>query len=219
MAKKVLLVLVLASVLAGGVWAQDAAESGSPGIVGWLQSLPLSTGGGLRMDMSNLSSISSDGAAYTYQDADYFGVGFFGFIDAKYAVLKLGMSFGNYTVKYQEGSSTPSTNAIPLGYFDFDLLAKWTFGPVLGGKLLWYPMAGIGYMACLYADKDGYEPADMGRFMFEVGIGADYAITPKLGVRADFFLGFGGASKIEKDLTEIGALVFKIDLAVSYKLK
>jgi hypothetical protein len=226
MAKKSLLVLVLASLLAGGVWAQESTESGSPGIVGWLQSLPLSTGGGLRMDMSHLSfnewvidpvtsrNVGSD------QTLGYFGAGFFGFVDAKYAILKLGMSFGNYTYKIVGGGNYGTTeNATTLGYFDFDLLAKWPFGPILGGKLLWYPMVGIGYMACLYADTDGFEPADMGRFLFEVAIGADYAITPKLGARADLALGFGGSSKVENDLSETGALVFKIDLAVSYKLK
>jgi hypothetical protein len=214
MTKKVLLVLVLASVIAGGVWAQDEAESGSSGKKG---GIPLTVGGGFRYD-STKYEIAGSSASAPKTALVYGGVGFFGFLDANFAVLKVGMTFGDYELTY-DGESLGDPNK--LSYLDVDLLGKWTFGPVLGGKLLWYPMLGVGYMACLSSDSERLETADLGRFMIEGGIGADYAITPKLGIRADLTLGLLGTAQVEKDFGggQPSSMAIKFDLAVSYKLK
>jgi hypothetical protein len=178
--------------------------------------MPLTVGGGFRYDTTKYEASSGNKKSALV----YGGAGFFGFLDAKFAVLKLGMTFGNYEATYDGKTMGDPTK---LSYLDVDLLGKWTFGPVLGGKLLWYPMLGIGYMACLSSsEEDIVETAEMGRFTVEGGIGGTYAITPKLGIRADLMAALSGKSKAEDKMTlntASSSFVIKFELAVSYTLK
>jgi hypothetical protein len=184
MAKKVLMVLVLAVVVAaGGVFAQGLALSaGAGGLFSY------NFGGGV-MD-------GDDGISMPY-----LGGGFFAFFDATYAEVNVGMDFGSVTNK-GEGAMADFMDDVKSSVTNLNIgvLGKY---PISLGSVVLFPAVGINYRATLgVKDEDGNEmddPGDFSALSILLGAGLDYGIGEKLYLRGEVLYGIRLANKFESD--------------------
>jgi hypothetical protein len=127
---------------------------------------------------------------------NFFGGGVFGFFDATYAELDLGVRFG-------ANDGDPSTS---LTYFSFGVLGKFPIG--LTEKLVLFPALGIDFDLLLGSNTDGESNsradwedfADLGdetlfslgmdRLSLDVGGGVDFYILKQLYLRGEVLWAF-----------------------------
>ena len=197
MAKRSLMVLVLAAlVAAGGVFAQDIALSaGGGGLIGG------DFGGGVEGKMSGASMKI---------ETPYFGGGGFAFFDATYAELSLAISGNGGTVKTSMSGSGSNDVDSSLVNFNIGLLGKYPFA--INDTLSFFPLLGIDYQVTLSAKVDGkdYEgfggqdgkPGDFSALWIKFGGGVDYSITESLYLRLDALYGIRLANKFENDMKD-----------------
>ena len=186
MAKKFLLVSVLAAFVAGGAFAQ----------------LPLSVGGGFLAQGGKVGGFKGKklyddltGFSTTLPGSslDHFGFGGFIFADAKFVELAIGLAGGesswNVAGLSQDGS---------ISSLDFSLLGKLP----IGGKVFSiFPLLGIGYNVVLSSKVDvlgktvdfpGKDKAsDLSVFRITAGVGSDIGIVQNLFIRTEV-LGYLG---------------------------
>jgi opacity protein-like surface antigen len=187
MAKKCLLVLVLAGVLAGGVFAQAEFRLGA-GVGGYFTS---DFGGGVEFTTSGQSI-----------KTPYDGYGGFLFVDATYAELSFGYFFGSGTMKF-EGGGTPDESYTGTG-LDIGLLVKYPFD--VSEMLSVFPLLGATYRAMLSVkmengDEDENEE-DFSALWFRLGGGVDFSFTDNIYLRGEVLSGLRLANKFENDLVD-----------------
>jgi opacity protein-like surface antigen len=171
MAKKVLLVIVLAVIAAGGAFAID-----------------MSAGGG--------AFYASDfGGGVQLTEIPWDAIGIYGFFDAAYAEVSASLGFGSGTVEFLGNN----VGLFSFTSLNFGLLGKYPF--YINDKITLFPAVGIEYQAVLSAKLEGDEkkPGDFSVLWFRFGGGLDYNFTDKLYLRGTFLYGIRTASKFEKD--------------------
>jgi hypothetical protein len=184
MAKKGLLVLVLAALVAGGAFAQIGLSAGF--------------GGNFSANFDSVEYNSTKISMTTI------GGGFFGFFDATYVEADIGVLFGGTSVKssYSGFSLTidgPDVTILTLGVF-----GKYPFD--LGSSVALFPMLGIQLDLGLGAKQqngkkmDSDDVADfLNRFWVKLGLGADFNLTESMFLRPSFLYGLNFGTKSYRD--------------------
>jgi hypothetical protein len=214
MSKRLFSVFVLAAIVAGGIFAQEAAAP-KKGLFS----------AGAYADFMALSGTTEVGGGTTKNATT--GGGFGVFLDAAYAELGLGLDFANN--KDPDQSSDKGTD---LTYFSLSLLGKYPIS--LGEKLVFFPT--VGFDANIFmggknvasgteiktADLTGDYEGMYDAFLIDFGVGADYALSNALYLRGSFVYGLKLNSKFDqKTIDDYSAKVFNggitIKVAVGYK--
>jgi hypothetical protein len=184
MKKKVLVFLVLAVIVAGGVFAQSIS-AGIGGIFGM-----------------GFDGVSAEGAGIKVKTSQTLtGFGFYAFADATYVEANVGFLFG--------GLKTIRT----INDYKFDpvktdatLLTLSAYGkyPIELGFLTLYPMVGVQYDLGLSAKYDGNKVKDdigdgLNRFWIKFGASADIDISSSLYFRPSFLYGINFGTKNSND--------------------
>jgi hypothetical protein len=241
MQKKLVLLLLMATLLAGGVFAQVNLSAGF--------------GGTFTADFMNLAW-TKDGKDYLDLYSDYVkkdsydqnlvGGGFYAYFDATYAMLSLGMSF--YDIKYANADTQKSVSLDgkvqrSLTTFDIGLYGKF---PISLGAATLFPMLGVDAKIAVAQDtindgkKYAYDSEEMkysnkdkplaeywSTVWFKFGVGGDIPLGEKLYLRPMFLYGFGTVPKVQKDqLDEMNkvtkmadAIVHGLDIKVAVGFK
>jgi len=194
MAKKVLLVAVMAALVAGGAFAQ------------------VSLGGGFSMDGGSLGSTEAKATGFKVNTSlDAWNFGGHLFLDVTYAELSFGFLGGPFSTKFtmeEEGDKEDQTIDGSSTAMDISLLGKY---PIDLGSMSLFPMLGVGYSAVLSAsDKDGKDmfgggdtkAGDLSNFRLLLGIGGDVTITNNLFFRSSLLGSLRFASKVIDDMTK-----------------
>jgi opacity protein-like surface antigen len=190
MAKKSLVVFIIAALAASGIFAQEQNQ-GQP------KGFSLSAGAG--------ALIGGDfGGGFKKGDSKtkmpYFGGGGFLFLDATYAELSFGILGGGGKWGGDDTVDATITN------LNIGLLGKYPFA--INEKLSLFPLLGIDYQITVAAKADGekYEgfdgdgkPSDLSALWFKLGGGLDYDITSNLYLRGELLYGLRLPNKSEKD--------------------
>ena len=188
MAKKGLLVLVLAALVVGGAFAQAEFRL-SAGVGGYFTS---DFGGGYKMSL--------DGMAISTK-LPYVGFGGFAFFDATYAELSFGF-FGTDGAMVVEADGASVSTGLYYTGLDISLYGKYPF--VISDKLSLFPLLGVSYRVIVgLKDDDGNdadEPGDMSALWFRLGGGLDYSFTDSIYLRAGILYGIRLGNQFEADL-------------------
>jgi len=171
MAKKGLLVLVLAAVVAGGAFAQ-------------MPSLEFSAGGGFVFDGGRVGGMSGGGLD---DNLNHIGFGGFLFLDATFAELAISFMGGPALANWEFSEYGVSESGSESGSFtalDFSLVGKFPIA-LGGGNMTVFPMLGIGYSVVLSSiDDEEFSASDLSTFRITLGAGADFDINENLFFRA-----------------------------------
>jgi opacity protein-like surface antigen len=193
MAKKGLLVLVLAVLVAGGAFAQFNFSVG--GLFG------NDFGGGLEASGNNSKS---------KMEMPYAGGGGYLFFDATYAELSLGVFYGSGSAERTIGTVTRLFDRT-LTSLNIGLLGKYPFA--INESLILFPLLGIDYQVVLAAKWNGRNfegfsinekggPNDFNALWFQFGGGVDYSFTSNIFLRCEALYGIRLANKVENDMTD-----------------
>jgi opacity protein-like surface antigen len=202
MAKKSLVVFIIAALAASGLFAQER-EQGQPKSF-------ISAGAGALIggDFGGGVEFSGGGSVYKLE-TPYFGGGGFLFFDATYAELSFGILAGGGKIKVPDmmGGDTDST----ITNLNIGLLGKYPFA--INEKLSVFPLLGIDYQITVSRKIDGDEyernidgsdgkPVDFSALWFKLGGGLDYDITSNVYLRGEALYGLRLANKMENDLKD-----------------
>jgi hypothetical protein len=191
--KKLGFVLVLASVLVGGVFGQEEEEPKKGGI-------KLSAGGLLDLSFAATTNADLKGV--------YFGLGFDVFFDATYAAVSVG--YDGALASYDGTAEDDPTNYLSIG-----LLGKYPIA--LGKAFSIAPAVGLEYQ--LYLSKGDWKRADLpeagdaDNFVLKAGAIADFTITGNLYAR----VGLLGAFKLAHEDKEDSAFGADVNIGVGYR--
>ena len=184
MDKKLVLALLMATLLADGVFAQKFS---------------LSAGGGISFAPS-FSETIYDGKTQDGSKTTGFDFGINVFFDATYAEVNLGLLVGNQ--KWAEDDNKGfNTTTLLLG-----VVGKYPIS--LSDKFVLFPFLGIDYSINLGARYDGAEIEDSDYFKkadqfnalsILLGVGADFSLTNALYIRAEAGYGIVLNTKAEAD--------------------
>jgi len=204
MNKKVVLVLLLATLIAGGAFAQFSMSAG--------------LGGTFSADFMGyaLTQDGKDALKAINRDTNYFnenhiGGSFFAYFDATYVMVSLGMGF--YDLSYANKdylTDTYGTNDIKQSFstFDIGILGKY---PIPLGAATLFPMLGVDFKIAVSftAESGGIKVStseDIAEYYssvwFKLGVGADIPLGEKLYLRPMFLYGFGTLPKANKELLD-----------------
>jgi len=186
MKKKLVLVLLLATVILGGAFAQEKF---------------LSAGASVTMLPSFSTYEYNDPDGYTWNNESYaqtgFGFGFDAFLDVKYARFSVGMLFDRQTY-----SLLVAKRITDVTYLNIGLIGKYPFS--LGSKFALYPFAGLelnlglggkysaevlGYTVAsgtikAWAEGSKYSVSDLTTTLSIVfGVGLDFNLTDSMYLR------------------------------------
>jgi hypothetical protein len=185
MAKKCLLVLVLAGVLAGGLFAQEAAASKS-------FAKSAGAGGYFSSDFGGGYEISKIGYS---EKTPYAGGGFFAFFNWNYFEVSLGYFLGGGTTKVEIDMGPLGKHGgdidVSLSGLDISLFGKYPFD--INEKLTVFPLAGATWRTVTdisFDGKDYRSPQVYTALWIRLGGGADYSFTDKIYLRAGLTYGF-----------------------------
>jgi hypothetical protein len=187
MAKKMILVLLVAMVAIGGVFAQDIKLSAGAG--GLFTSELF--GGGVGSDKQKVELT-----------APLIGGGGVAFFDATYAALQVGFFVGKATpTQIVDGKSTAGDAATVMG-LDLALLGKYPI--MINNELTVFPLLGAKYRVVVsIKDKDenkSNNPGDASTLFVQAGGGADYALSDTMYLRGQVLYDLNlGISKSQDD--------------------
>jgi len=210
MKKKLVLVLLLATLIAGGAFAQISMSAGFGGTF---------TADFARYNWTALAKQYMQAEDYDDYDQNIVGGGFFAYFDATYAMASLGMGF--YGISPVDAKTkadwTKNQMSMSLTTFDISIYGKYPF--VLGPVTV-FPLLGMEFKIALaqdwnfegkrYAWNDPLRvllrelsgsPGTVGQYWnttwFKFGVGADIplAFDGKLYLRPMFLYGFGTLPK------------------------
>jgi hypothetical protein len=199
MAKKGLLVLVLAALVAGGAFAQVNFSFGGGGF------FASDFGGGIEATMAG-------GLGTMKTEMPYTGGGGYLFFDASYAELSFGFFSGGGDSKSTQtygGTSTSTTTPFKATSLNIGLLGK--FPIAVSDSLTVFPAVGIDYQAVVaatqdgeaYKNRDGDEaPGDFSALWIQFGGGVDYSFTSNIFLRCELLYGIRIANKFENDMVD-----------------
>ena len=206
--KKMILVLLLAAITAGGAYAADAS---------------FGLGGTFSVNF-NIFSFNSDNTnlipknQIDMYNQNIAGGGFFAFADMNYIMFSLGMGFFN---------AAPSNNEIKktlddlntdyyLSCFQIETYGKY---PISLGKFTFFPMAGLDAKIILAAysitdgkrteykepesqEEDNVSIFDLSSIWIKFGAGADFPLSKKLYLRSMFLYGFGTLNRSQRNFQD-----------------
>jgi opacity protein-like surface antigen len=193
MTKRMFSFLVLAIVIAGGVFAQRFSISAGAG-----EYFTSDFGGGIEASISGQTvSVKTP----------YAGGGGFVFFDATYAELSLGI-FGAGGPFKQEGSGQSSESGMAFMGLDIGLLVKYPFS--INDRLALFPLLGVTYRLMLSAkdaDKNQYknfsgddvDSGDFSALWLSLGGGLDFFVTDNVYIRHVENYGIRLANTFEND--------------------
>jgi len=199
MSKRLVLVLLIATVLTGGVFAQFSMSAG--------------LGGDFGVAMRSVPKDHGD------SPKPLIGGGFNVFFDATYAMFKVGMFIGGNSEEYG-----PTTVKQTNTYLSFGLLGKYPIN--LGSSFSLFPMLGFEYNLILSEKTDSttYKRADMSShasdldmFIIQLGLGADIDLTKSIYLRPSLLWGVD----LNMNESEKNAKVFKhkLDVGIAFGFK
>jgi len=214
--KRILLVLILAAIIAGGAFAQMSVGGGIVYSGDWTSKLSYSPMSGYSMELK-----------YPWN-----AFGFYGFFDAKYVEASAGLHFGSvkaeYSISYPGYSFSDTYGEMEMTVLSLGLLGKYPFA--IGDKIALFPAVGLEYYLGLSAkDKDSGEsmddPGDFSHLWFRFGGGIDFDLTEKLYLRGTVLFGIRTKMAYEDDIKDLSgglgdlATGFgpAIKLAIGYK--
>jgi opacity protein-like surface antigen len=182
--KKVLQVMVLAAIVAGGAFAIDMSAGGGVFYAGGF-------GGGINIGIANVNVTMP-----------YNAFGVYGFFDATYVEVSASLGFGSGDSK----SNSPyfSSSSYSFTGLSFGLLGKYPIN--INDKITLFPAAGIEYQAVLSLKVDGEkldDAGDLSHLWFKFGGGLDYNLTDSLYLRGTLLYGIRTASKYEKEIVDL----------------
>ena len=193
MAKKGLLVLVLAAVVAGGAFAQ-------------MPPLEFSAGGGFAFSGGRIGRIMYDTDNWGGERA--LGFGGFLFFDATFVEASVSIMGGPLSWVDVSDGDRETYNWGSLLSMELALLGKFPFA--LGESATFFPLLGIGgNIALSVSDEDGYSWSDFtdeplgdwySTFRLKFGVGADFAITERVFFRAQGLGWYGFAPSGLRDM-------------------
>jgi len=192
-AKKGLLVLVIAALVAGGAFAQ----------------IQMSAGAGMAVNFGRLGGMSISDPK-TSSMFNHVGFGGFLFFDATYAELSLGFGGGGVNQIDKSDGKTDKEKWGSVTTMDIGLLGKY---PISLGSVSVAPLLGFAYNIVVgMKDKDGKKiedgvnKSDFNTFRLQAGVGTDISINENLYVRIQGLGHYRFASKFAKDLATLSKL-------------
>jgi len=199
MKKKLLILVVLAMVVAGGAFAAPEFK--------------LSAGGGafFGSDFGGGFKASMMGESMSVE-TPYFGGGVYGFFDLTYAELSIGyfMGQGKMKAKGMSDDGDDSSETSKLQSLNFGVLLKYPFQ--ISEKFTIFPLLGIDYQSVLSAKIDGkdideytegeFKAKDFSALWFKFGAGADLSLTDQIYLRLNLLYGIRTENKFEKDMKD-----------------
>ena len=191
------------------------------------QGFQMSVGGGAFLDWS-----FNNGVKGTYNGDDYyFGIrnlsfGSYGFFDAAYVEVGVGIAYGWLTGIREVPGDSGSISGASTVQLDLTLVGKY---PFQFGSIILFPLLGISYnMALSVKDVDGssvLNASDLNQIGLLGGVGLDFGITDSLYLRGEAMFHLRFPSKAMRDAT--GEYAFdttttlglgpRIRVAVGYK--
>jgi len=216
--KKVVILLVLATLFAGGVFGQSS----------------MSAGGGLLFDMSF-------GNGHSYEFGDESGgvgrnntvIGAFGFFDFTYAVIDLSFGYGMITnfTKYKgpQESFEETYDGDSMLQLGIGILGKY---PISIGSFTLFPMLGINYniaLSYVYEDGSNYNEQDdvnkvsaaedLSQFGILAGVGFDFPLSNAMYLRAEALFNLRFPGKYWSDIAKEESDNTKATLGVGPRIK
>jgi len=188
MAKRGLFILILAVLVAGGVFAE------------------MSAGVGLTLGM-NLAGVG-EAKAGVYTEKIYpmmpsiFNIGAFGFFDATYVETSVSFFFG-----FGEATYVGETKDVMITNLSIGLLGKFPFD--IGNGMTIFPAFGVEYQIVLGVSQDDndffkdifrYNAIDMSAFWIRFGGGLDYKLGGSIFLRGTALYGIRFNNKMESDI-------------------
>ena len=204
MRKKMVLALLMATLLAGGVFAQNFS---------------ISAGGGVILGPS-FSEWKDGGSSTKYSGFDFAINAFF---DATYAEVNLGLLFNSSKEDRSDAKNEDNT------YLTLGVLGKYPF--FLSDKLALFPFVGIDYYIGLESKYDGeateFDDPSMADYMnclsLSFGAGVDFNITKTLYLRGEIGYVIVFNTNVENGYVDFDVTISKgripIKLAVGYRFK
>jgi len=184
--KRVLLVLVLAAIIAGGAFAEMSAGGGI------LYSGDFTSG-----MTASVSGISGE----LKMPSNAFGV--YGFFDANYVEVSVGLLFGTTKISMEiSGYGSTDMYDFQTTTLSLGLLGKY---PIPIGKIVLFPAVGIDYNYVLSAEDGSASYADaekLSTLWIRFGAGLDFDITENLYLRGTVLFGIKIPSEFENDLSD-----------------
>jgi len=184
--KKLLVVLVLAVLTAGGAFGQAKLSIGGGGY------FTAAFGGGFK---------ASAGEESAGMEFPYSGGGAFIFVDANYIEASIGFLYGAFSIT-GTGLSKSSSLDIDINSIALGVLGKY---PINLGSIILFPAAGIEYNM-VTSGKTGNvtisDAADLSHLWIKFGVGADFNLSSHLYIRATALYGIRFSSKIEDDYVD-----------------
>ncbi|MCL2265892.1 MAG: outer membrane beta-barrel protein [Treponema sp.] len=187
--KKLLAVLFLAALVAGGAFAQLP---------------PMSAGGGVILDMSFGNGVKNGHLGYKSQNQNV-SFGGFAFFDITYAEVSIDFAYGSTTNSPLLGSNVETKgNVMQLG---ISALGKY---PIEIGSFTLFPLVGVEYNMVLSGKFHNYKKdipntkaMDFSQFGILAGAGVNYPIMRNLYIRGEVLVNIRFASKFNKDYADI----------------
>ena len=175
------------------------------------QGFQMSAGGGAFFDYSFNNGISgSFSSVDSYLGIRNLSIGAYGFFDATYVEVGVGISYGSLSLGSEGwgsfvlamlGGSDDFGSAVQL---DLTLLGKY---PIDLGAFTIFPLLGVSYNMVLSHTIDGNSndsPSDLNQFGILAGAGLDFNLTDSLYLRGEALFHLRFASKFADDLSGSG---------------
>jgi hypothetical protein len=208
MAKKCLLVLVLVTAAAGGVFAQNEEAPKTAAKSASVFRLGVGGGGYFTSEFGGGFDASMD-VEGTKMNASrkfpYAGGGGFWFFDLIFAELSVGFFGGEGSMKHtQTGQSNEEYDSSYTG-LDIGFLGKYPF--VVNEKLSVFPLLGITYRAMLSVKNSALgseipDEKDFSALWFKFGFGLDFSLSGNIYLRTEALYGLRLANKYEDDTVD-----------------
>jgi len=151
------------------------------------------------------------------------GGGVYGFFDAEYAELSVGLFFGGgeWEIEGKAAGQTSTQKIGDLSTVELDLGLLLKYPVALSGSMTVFPAAGINYQLCTSAkmdDSEADEPGDLSRLWIKFGAGGDFYLSEKLFIRPVLLYGIGLGNQLEKDYSDMVKSQLPGDANVDTKL-
>jgi len=228
MVKKIVLVLLIAAVAAGSVFAVEMSAGLGGTFRGNFQTFSLTQDG---KDALKASGFDED-----IYNTNRIGAGFFAFFDATYVMVSLG--YGSVDISSANTDLKKAQDDLKLkntfSTFDIGILGKYPID--LGGFTL-FPAVGLSFRIPLdfvrsvdgdtesWSDRTDDDITEwMSETWIKFGVGADFSLGEKLYLRPMFLYGIGtlnkGTQEVQDEMKDYFTIInhgFDFSLAIGFK--
>ena len=170
------------------------------------QGFQMSAGGGAFFDYNFNNGVS--GPSDIYFGLRNLSIGAYGFFDATYVEVGVGIAYGSWSFAIDAGGAKISGKDVGLDdisavQLDLTLLGKY---PIDLGAFTIFPLLGVSYNMVLSHTKDGNSndsPSDLNQFGLLAGAGLDFGLTDSLYLRGEVLFHLRFASKAMDDFSKL----------------